>query len=413
MNRLKIISIIFLLSTFLFSFVISCDSTDPKPPEKPPGYQEDIPWPSLADSPWPMYHGDPQNTGRSTTMLSISGVVTDTILDYHHTSGFVVGEDSSIYFISTGNKSGLVCLTKNGVEKFVYPLPSSGGISGIGTPIITKAQNIIFGYKRTDSVYSINSNGVLNWAININTQNELSIGKDGTIYVLTSSPAGLTALDQGGNIKWILHEESLKPYGLALSPDGNSAYSLGVFNSGIALIAIDLKTRSVKWKIEGVSTEALPLVDSNGNIYTILQNEESLKFFLYSIFPSGETRWKYELLESSQDYFFNFAISKNGSIYLGFEYLYALNYSGELLWRINSEKISSGILYTGDDNILFEKSNLSGMNSLLVYNKDGNVILEISLPNYNIGEIVHTPLLSSPNQIILSYYRSNYLVKIN
>ena len=46
--------------------MLSCKESPITPSEspKPPGYQEDIPWPSLADSPWPMFYGNPQNNGR-------------------------------------------------------------------------------------------------------------------------------------------------------------------------------------------------------------------------------------------------------------------------------------------------------------------------------------------------------------
>ena len=43
----------------------ACEDEVIQSPPKPPGYQEDIPWPSLADSPWPMNHHDPQSSGRS------------------------------------------------------------------------------------------------------------------------------------------------------------------------------------------------------------------------------------------------------------------------------------------------------------------------------------------------------------
>jgi len=65
-----------LLSLFVI-FCANCQkSTDPIDNNKPPaGYQEDIPWPSLADSPWPMNHGDPQSTGRSKFPGPLSGTV--------------------------------------------------------------------------------------------------------------------------------------------------------------------------------------------------------------------------------------------------------------------------------------------------------------------------------------------------
>jgi hypothetical protein len=56
---------------FLLLMLLSCkeNPTTPSEEPKPPGYQEDIPWPSLADSPWPMYRGNPQYTGRANILV--------------------------------------------------------------------------------------------------------------------------------------------------------------------------------------------------------------------------------------------------------------------------------------------------------------------------------------------------------
>ena len=66
-HQFIIFPFIFFLLTFILLSLSSCETTEPPDQNltRPPGYQEDIPWPSLADSPWPMNHHDPQSTGRS------------------------------------------------------------------------------------------------------------------------------------------------------------------------------------------------------------------------------------------------------------------------------------------------------------------------------------------------------------
>ena len=98
MKHKKILnSLILLLSAAL---LISCEeSTGPdnsKDP-KPPGYQEEIPWPSLADSPWPMYHHDPQNTGRTNYSgpFSISSITE--IKSAITATNVILSEDSSFF----------------------------------------------------------------------------------------------------------------------------------------------------------------------------------------------------------------------------------------------------------------------------------------------------------------------------
>jgi len=44
-----------LLYFFIIPIILilsSCETTEPTPHVNPPGYQEQIKWPSLADSPW-------------------------------------------------------------------------------------------------------------------------------------------------------------------------------------------------------------------------------------------------------------------------------------------------------------------------------------------------------------------------
>jgi hypothetical protein len=87
----------------VFLFLSCKKSTEPIGDSNTPGYQEEIPWPSLADSPWPMNHGDPQSTGRS----KFTGPIADTIIEeveaINIQSGVSIGPDSTIYFCSGGD----------------------------------------------------------------------------------------------------------------------------------------------------------------------------------------------------------------------------------------------------------------------------------------------------------------------
>src|SRR3990170_325545 len=97
----KLITIIgaLMIALTLVNFQCNENIVEP-PPGNPPGYQEDIPWPSLADSPWPMYRGDPQNTGRSKFIQTISGVIDFEMDSIKLRTGFAVDEDNTIYFVA-------------------------------------------------------------------------------------------------------------------------------------------------------------------------------------------------------------------------------------------------------------------------------------------------------------------------
>jgi len=91
--------------------------------ELPPGYQQDIPWPSLADSPWPMNHGDPQSTGRSKYPGPINGILERVFETPELESGIVLGPDSTIYCSTSNpnlNYSGLYAFNINGKQKWRF-----------------------------------------------------------------------------------------------------------------------------------------------------------------------------------------------------------------------------------------------------------------------------------------------------
>ena len=81
--------------------LVGCDTTDPQPPEeKPPGYQEDIYWPSLADSPWPMYRGNPQGTHSTKFPGPSSGIIEWINSDLKTTAGLSLGYSNDILSVS-------------------------------------------------------------------------------------------------------------------------------------------------------------------------------------------------------------------------------------------------------------------------------------------------------------------------
>ncbi len=67
---------------FLFAFCwlfSSCTNTETGPDDHTTqlGYQKDIDWPTLADSPWPIFQPDPQGTGRSRFSGPKCGIISD------------------------------------------------------------------------------------------------------------------------------------------------------------------------------------------------------------------------------------------------------------------------------------------------------------------------------------------------
>ena len=89
------------------SFIIIFSGCDEPGPDTIPKtmLQEYTPWPSLADSPWPMYRGNPHNTGRSEYVGPKLGTIKwEFVFDtsFVHSGGGSVSLDSdgNIYFIT-------------------------------------------------------------------------------------------------------------------------------------------------------------------------------------------------------------------------------------------------------------------------------------------------------------------------
>jgi len=251
-----------LILSVLFLILTSCDTTDPRPPEeKPPGYQEDIPWPSLADSPWPMLNGNPHNNGRTKETANIIGEV-DWVkadsLDLH--AGIVVGSDSTIYVAS---QPYFFALTHDGSVKWTINL----GFSTIATPIITSKNEIIVSYDA--KIYALSFEGNIKWELQLNfgLDGQLNIGKNGELYFIDDNTL-YTVKD--GQILWSLTDPEIRK-GSTISPDGKFLYAVGREKS---LIKVDLENRVITDKIGTYPGFSLPLVDSDGNVYfsSVIEN---------------------------------------------------------------------------------------------------------------------------------------------
>ena len=87
--------------------------------------QANIPWPSLADSPWPMYHHDPQSTGRSQYKGPRQGKIKWTFKPDSSAfiwPGIIIGPDSTVYFSTIYEK------TRQGKKSFLYALNPDGAL---------------------------------------------------------------------------------------------------------------------------------------------------------------------------------------------------------------------------------------------------------------------------------------------
>ncbi|MBU2445118.1 MAG: PQQ-binding-like beta-propeller repeat protein, partial [Bacteroidetes bacterium] len=317
--------------SFLILINLSCKDKGVDPQDNyPPGYQHDIPWPSLADSPWPINHGDPQSTGRSKFIGPRLGILDKIVATPELQTGIVIGPDSTIYFTSSDFNSavaGLYAYYPDGRLKWKF-----NTMHCWATPIVVKDGTIYF--RDAFKVYAVNPDGALKWVYDIGgtggaAVRSLTIGKDGTIYFLNFN-FNLNALNPDGTKKWSLNDTRFPANflnDLVFSPDGKTIYTAGYSD---AVVAVDVIEKKIKWTFGKTVATFAPIVDCNGNLYFNAKTDNG-EIYFYSLREDGTVRWEF-LTNSLIDY--GATIDKNGNIYFAKDNLFSLDYNGSLRWKL-------------------------------------------------------------------------------
>ena len=309
----------------------SCEQnpTAPNEPPKPYGYQEDIYWPSLADSPWPMNHHDPQNTGRSEHIGALSGLIIDSIITKNITSGVVMGNGYELYFLSS-YKSFLTAMDLSGKTIWEKEI----AIEGFNTPLVDANGNI-YATGWSDLI-AFTGKGDTLWNFFLDEKNvtkALNIDKDGNLFLMDNSKT-LYSITKFGKLKWRITDERFSLLNdPAISPDGKKIYIQG---SSVSIIAIEISTGSINWTFGEEQLSSGITVDNGGNIYFLtggsLVSGQS-KYYFYSLNSSGNVRWKI----SVNGNFLTFdqaTVDKFGNIYFGIDTLYSVSYDGNINWKV-------------------------------------------------------------------------------
>ncbi len=344
----KLISLIILLTIFLSG----CrTSTEPVPPEKkPPGYQEDVPWASLADSPWPTTFGDAQFTKRSKGIGAQLGIMDKISLPFYTQSGIAIGPDSTIYLVAVKYRdvdtSGLTALSFDGKVKWIYNFEAyGGGNPDPGSPIVADDGTIYSSSPEGRTVYAINPNGTLKWKVDsIDASSFMNLGKDGALYVLTYKYGvgqNLVAIDVTGKIKWKYKLDNFIEDYFPISPNGKTIY----FRSGNqppTITALDLSTQTVTWEYKDAFNMYYSLLmDYQGNIY-FLGLTESLEYGLYKLNKNGELLWIHKFYKHKYG---ALTLDKFGNCIAAYgDTLYSITSENKLNWKLPLGNIINGLI---------------------------------------------------------------------
>ena len=189
-------------------------------PNYPPGYQYDIPWPSLAASPWPMYQNNPQSNGRSKYIGPQNGLITDKIVAYRMQSSIIVG-DSAIYFCAFDS---LKAVSLSNKLLWGYSL-----FDAYTTPVLS-SKGILYFADSQKNLVAVDHSGNIRWRYNTSWrtvgQGSITIGLNGIIYFLDSG-SNLFAIKENGELFWRKFDSRFdcnESSALTFSPDGRTLY---------------------------------------------------------------------------------------------------------------------------------------------------------------------------------------------
>jgi len=330
---------------------------------------------------WPMFHHDPQHTGRTsvagpqTPVLKWSVPVSvafssSPVIDWNNSTIYIGAEDNGVYAFNL-----------DGSLKWKFATGSLGAVRAV--PAIGKDGTVYVG-SFDKYFYAINPDGSLKWKYlptnprcpNGNwIESSAVIDKNGIIYVGTHIGV-VYAFFPDGNVKWTYDINAWVQSSPALSSDESTIY-VGA-NDGY-LSAINASDGSLKWRcnLGAVYVFSSPTVGPDGVIYVgTIDSVDADKGSICAVNPDGSLKWKVNVdaeVDSSP------AISLDGStIYVGkdqsqngTENFFALNTSdGSIKWKkklgnfvFSSPAIdANGTIYVGASD-----------KNLYAFNPDGSI----------------------------------------
>jgi outer membrane protein assembly factor BamB len=269
-----------------------------------------------ADSAWPMFHQNPQHTGRSPYSCPAGTPYEKWSVQTNNGvwSSPAIGADGTIYVGS--NDGCLYAINPDGTPMWKFTtldlVRSSPAIGADGT---------IYVGSWDGNFYAINPDKTEKWrfpAGKYKFEGSPTIGTDGTIYVVCEDGKLYAINPADGSEKW----NSLQGIHFASSPaiGADGTIYFGSYNG--SLCALNPDDGSPKWSSPLLGGLSSPAIGADGTIYA-----RSFDNKLYAINPDdGSPKWISPIgtiggLGSSSP-----AIGADGTIYVGFDYkLYAIN----------------------------------------------------------------------------------------
>lgn len=310
----------------------------------PAQQQRHIPWPSLADSPWPFTRGDMQATGRSKYVgPSTNTVIWRKDMPLGILFGPVIGYDDILYIgtnsIYAGNINFLYAINNDGQNLWTFETELFNPNNIV--PIIAKDSTIYFGSANTN-LYALYPNGELKWMIeNImfgTPHCYMTLAKNGDLYVPSSDT--LVIVDPNGIIKEKRTIEELKGRSIIFSTGGDTTFYFtggGPDDSNPGSLNAALLNGDLLWSYAFKSHRlGTPLVDNSDRLYVFGKDlEVPNNKYLYCLNPDGTLSWRYNI--DAYESYSSPTIDKNGNIIFHVmsspqNFIVSLDYYGNENW---------------------------------------------------------------------------------
>ncbi len=310
--------------------IISCADND----KKNNHLQEEIPWPCLANSPWPMHMHDPQHTGRSPYPGPSEGEVVWAIeMPMTEMFGNPIIDEIGNIIVAGENPNSLVTVfsfSQDGVLNWSYEQDNAyEGSSALATSDSLIYINIGSDLTQMD-VY-----GIVNWQYHFKRQSlhfsrlTPNISKDGQYIYVSGYDSALYSINSDGTLHWKFSVAPDESYGEAtLSPNGKTIYFMSSENILYALNTDGTQ----KWTVdfEPIGNNTSPVVDNQGNIYVTVNQS------FHCVRSDGTIKWSNNDLDYAGSEYNGCCIGLDGTLFVSmlFSY-YVIDYNGKLLWEMD------------------------------------------------------------------------------
>lgn len=384
--------------------------------------QQHIPWPSLADSPWPIGRGDAQATGRSKYIgPRTPNVLWRKDMPLGILSGPVVGYNDDL-FVGTRAINGsagenyFYSIDKNGEDIWTYI--TQGNRANVAGATVTNDGTIYFGSlgttaSGTGGIYALNPDGTLKWRnkrfiIGL-FRRYISVAKNKNIYIPWVDT--LYVLEpENGNVIDSLYLPEIYGKEIVFSTGGDTIFY--VPSGGINASTID---GELLWSYSLGNNSGVPVVDNNNKIY--LYGSQSGNRFLYCINPNGTVNWQFPF-SNTFEYFENYSsptIDRDGNIIFQTStddsgYVYSVNYYGNLNWKTtlghygnDGAFINHGLVCDAEGKI-YCGSSLGLSTNFWCLDSDGTILWKLDLEGY---EYDTSPAIGSDGTLYIGTHLSS------